>query len=250
MIHCLLIFASLSILIIVPLESLLFLVFKPSQFDASKIFKIPALVLELFRLFSFLVMIGLFNVMITEIGKFSIGRLRPHFLTLCKPNLDNGTCRDDLGYEKYVVISNDKCTRKDDFHNYEKHLNDGRKSFLSGHSSFSFYVAVFLVCYLHCRLTHLHISASTTNWTPYWWLLKGIQIFKPYMQFGLLALATYVGMSRISDYMHHPGDVVTGALLGTISGNSFIFFREINGSLKENNSKFELPLPSIYKNFV
>ena len=243
MIHCLLIFASLSILIIVPLESLLFVVFKPSQFDASKIFKIPALVLELFRLFSFLVMIGLFNVMITEIGKFSIGRLRPHFLTLCKPNLDNGTCRDDLGYEKYIVISNGKCTRKDDFHNYEKHLNDGRKSFLSGHSSFSFYVAVFLVCYLHCRLTHLHISASTTNWTPYWWLLKGIQIFKPYMQFGLLALATYVGMSRISDYMHHPGDVVTGALLGTISGNSFIFFREINGSLKKNNSKFELPLP-------
>jgi len=223
MIHCLLIFASLSILIIVPLESLLFVVFKPSQFDASKIFKIPALVLELFRLFSFLVMIGLFNVMITEIGKFSIGRLRPHFLTLCKPNLDNGTCRDDLGYEKYVVISNDKCTRKDDFHNYEKHLNDGRKSFLSGHSSFSFYVAVFLVCYLHCRLTHLHISASTTNWWPYW-LLKGIQIFKPYMQFGLLALATYVGMSRISDYMHHPGDVVTGALLGTISGIFNVYF--------------------------
>ena len=68
------------------------------------------------------------------------------------------------------------------------------------------------------------------------------------MQFGLLALATYVGMSRISDYMHHPGDVVTGALLGTISGNSFIFFREINGSLKKiiRNLNFR----SIYKNFL
>ena len=100
---------------------------------------------------------------------------------------------------------------------YEKHIMDGRKSFLSGHSSFSFYVAVFLVLYLHCKLTHLQIPA--TNWWPHW-LLKGIQIFKPYMQFGLLALATYVGMSRVSDYMHHPGDVVTGALVGTISGES------------------------------
>ena len=221
MMHCILIFVSLTILILIPLESLLFVVFKPAQFDAGKIFKIPALVLELFRLFSFLVMIGLFNVMITEIGKFTIGRLRPHFLTLCNLDLNDTLCKDNHGYEKFVTIKNDQCNNIKNWSNepeiYEKHLKDGRKSFLSGHSSFSFYVAVFLVLYLHCRLTHLQIPA--TNWWPHW-LLKGIQIFKPYMQFGLLALATYVGMSRVSDYMHHPGDVVTGALVGTISGES------------------------------
>ena len=103
MIHCFLIFFSLTLLIIVPLESLLFVVFKPTQFDAGKIFKIPVLVLELFRLFGFIVMIGIFNLIITEIGKFSIGRLRPHFLTLCNLKLTDELCKENgakNGYQK------------------------------------------------------------------------------------------------------------------------------------------------------
>ena len=217
--HCFLIFFCLAIVIIIPLESLLFAVFKPTEFDAGKIFKIPTLVLELFRLFGFFVMIGIFNDLFTEMGKFTIGRLRPHFLTLCNLDLKEIECKDDQGFQKFVIISNDSCSMSNNKNwapeVYEKYLIDGRKSFLSGHTSYSFYVAVFLVLYLHCKLTHFQIPA-TNRWTH--WLLKGIQIFKPYMQFGLLALATFVGMSRISDYMHHPGDVITGALVGTIFG--------------------------------
>ena len=41
---------------------------------------------------------------------------------------------------------------------------------------------------------------------------KGIRIVRPFVQFGLLALAGYVGLTRISDFKHHPGDVLTGEI--------------------------------------
>ena len=40
----------------------------------------------------------------------------------------------------------------------EHFLDEGRKSFMSGHSSFSFYCATFLVIYLHVRLSKDHLS--------------------------------------------------------------------------------------------
>ena len=45
---------------------------------------------------------------------------------------------------------------------------------------------------------------------------KGIRIVRPFVQFGLLALAGYVGLTRISDFKHHPGDVLTGKFTITI----------------------------------
>ena len=47
-------------------------------------------------------------------------------------------------------------------------------------------------------------------------MLKGVKILRPFLQFGFIALATYVAMTRVSDYKHHPGDVATGAFVGTI----------------------------------
>ena len=43
-------------------------------------------------------------------------------------------------------------------------------------------------------------------------LYRGLRISRPYLQLGLLALATYVGLSRISDYKHHPVDVLAGTV--------------------------------------
>lgn len=37
------------------------------------------------------------------------------------------------------------------------------------------------------------------------------------MQFLLVMLAVYTGLSRISDYRHHPSDVVTGFLQGALT---------------------------------
>ncbi len=52
-------------------------------------------------------------------------------------------------------------------------------------------------------------------------LFRGLKILRPFLQFGIFTLAFYICLTRISDYKHHPMDVVSGALVG-------IFFAAIN----------------------
>ena len=47
-------------------------------------------------------------------------------------------------------------------------------------------------------------------------LFRALKTTKPFLQFGFIALAFYIALTRISDYKHHPTDVITGILLGTI----------------------------------
>lgn len=42
------------------------------------------------------------TLIVTECGKISIGRLRPHFLDVCKPNFTLINCTDVGGYPVYV----------------------------------------------------------------------------------------------------------------------------------------------------
>ena len=87
----------------------------------------------------------------------------------------------------------------------EKKFRDSMKSFMSGHSGFSFYCCVFTILYLQNRLNYilgLRNKENTSHWPMY--ILKGLQIFRPFIQGGLLSLASYIAMTRISDYMHHP----------------------------------------------
>ena len=44
----------------------------------------------------------------TDIVKYSVGRLRPHFITVCKPDWGNFNCTDASGYMRYVT--EDVCT--------------------------------------------------------------------------------------------------------------------------------------------
>lgn len=68
----------------------------------------------------------------TDVGKYTIGRLRPHFLQICKPNI---VC--DLNNIAY--IEDFKCTG-----DKEEKFTDSRLSFPSGHSSLSFYCMIYL----------------------------------------------------------------------------------------------------------
>uniref|UniRef100_A0A3B3X8S5 Phosphatidic acid phosphatase type 2/haloperoxidase domain-containing protein n=1 Tax=Poecilia mexicana TaxID=48701 RepID=A0A3B3X8S5_9TELE len=72
----------------------------------------------------------------TDIAKVSVGRMRPHFLDVCKPDFSAINC--SLGY-----ITNYTCTGD------ESEVQEARKSFFSGHASFSLfsmlYLAVFYV---------------------------------------------------------------------------------------------------------
>ncbi|KAK2901941.1 phospholipid phosphatase 1-like [Channa argus] len=122
---------------------------------------------------------------LTDIAKYSIGRLRPHFLAVCKPDWDRINCKSG-GY-----IVNFNCTG-------DKFLVDeARLSFYSGHSSFSMYCMLFLALYIQARLI--------SEWT---------RLLRPTIQFFLVATAVYVGLSRVSDYKHHWSDVLTGLLQG------------------------------------
>ena len=76
----------------------------------------------------------------TEMAKYKIGRLRPFFLTACNIQLTDQLCKDEHGYNKFVTDYN--CSNPD-----LAEVREARKSFLSGHSSFSFYSATFLIIY-------------------------------------------------------------------------------------------------------
>lgn len=78
----------------------------------------------------------------TDIGKYTIGRLRPHFLDICKPNVD---CANEDNKIRYI----EDFTCQGDM---QKKFTDTRLSFPSGHSSLSFYCMIYLAVSLHVNL--------------------------------------------------------------------------------------------------
>ncbi|XP_055930725.1 putative phosphatidate phosphatase [Argiope bruennichi] len=132
----------------------------------------------------------------TDIAKYSIGRLRPHFLEVCKPNV-NCTLRDAHEYiTDFVCMGNDLNA-----------IQESRLSFPSGHSSFSAYTMVFTVIYLQACMN-----------------CKVNRLLKPFIQFILLMMTWYTALSRIADYKHHWSDVMIGFLQGALVAVIVTFF--------------------------
>lgn len=127
--------------------------------------------------------------LLTDIGKYLVGRLRPHFYEICQPNVD---CLGDQNRWKY--IENYECLGPD-----KKKIHDSRLSFPSGHSSFAVYTMVYTVMYLQARMT---------------W--RGSYLLRHLIQFICLAMAWFTALSRISDYKHHWSDVLAGSILGAV----------------------------------
>lgn len=46
---------------------------------------------------------------------------------------------------------------------------------------------------------------------------RGARLLRPLVQFLLVMIAVYTGLTRISDYRHHPSDVVTGFIQGALT---------------------------------
>ncbi|XP_026669399.1 putative phosphatidate phosphatase isoform X2 [Ceratina calcarata] len=129
-------------------------------------------------------------VLITDIAKYTIGRLRPHFMTLCVPNVNCSLIENQHRY-----IENYSCTENIS----ARLLKEIRLSFPSGHSSFSAYTMIYLAMYLQLRMT---------------W--KGSRLLKHFLQLMCLSMAWFTALSRVSDYKHHWSDVLAGSTLGTI----------------------------------
>ena len=176
----------------------------------------PWILVELYRHFGFFTLGALTTLLFTEMAKYSIGRLRPHFLTICKPNYNKtGLCRDEWGYQKFVVENEEEICMGLEANGGTttvKMLHEARLSFLSGHSSFSFFCATFLIVYLQARLTNFPQVDNMCIRTFY----RIIKVLRPFIQFSMVTLAFWISLTRISNYFHHPYDVVTGALVGIV----------------------------------
>ncbi|XP_071401632.1 phospholipid phosphatase 3-like [Centroberyx affinis] len=126
---------------------------------------------------------------LTNMAKLSVGRLRPHFLSVC------GVTYASLNCTPGTYVATVTCRQPD--HRLEE---EARKSFFSGHASFAMYTMLYLAFYLQARLT---------------W--RGARLLRPALQFFLVLLAVYTGLTRISDYRHHPSDVLTGYIQGALT---------------------------------
>uniref|UniRef100_A0A8C7LEH3 Phospholipid phosphatase 2b n=1 Tax=Oncorhynchus mykiss TaxID=8022 RepID=A0A8C7LEH3_ONCMY len=118
---------------------------------------------------------------LTDLAKFTIGRLRPNFMAVCNPKVCKG----------YMLDIN--CTGN------SHDVTESRLSFYSGHSSFGMYCMLFLALYVQARLR-----------------AKWARLLRPTIQFFLVAFAVYVGYTRVSDYKHHWSDVLVGFLQGAL----------------------------------
>ncbi|XP_027209873.1 phospholipid phosphatase 1 isoform X2 [Penaeus vannamei] len=123
----------------------------------------------------------------TDIAKYSVGRLRPHFIAICKPDWSKINCS-----EPYVDPI--PCT-SDDAHR----MKEARLSFPSGHASFSAFTMIYFAIYLQARFK-----------------FKSPKLVRPFLQFVCLMMTFYTTISRISDYKHHWSDVLFGFLEGAV----------------------------------
>ncbi|KAL3868278.1 hypothetical protein ACJMK2_041105 [Sinanodonta woodiana] len=132
----------------------------------------------------------------TEVLKNAVGRLRPNFFDLCRPDFSRIDCSQ--GY-----ITNYTCTN--DEHSAST-LRNSRQSFPSGHAVFSVFTSMYLVLYIQKRL---HISYS--------------HFLKPTIQAALVLLSVLCSVSRITDHMHHSSDVIAGIGIGFVVACSVFY---------------------------
>ncbi|XP_012722467.2 phospholipid phosphatase 3 [Fundulus heteroclitus] len=133
---------------------------------------------------------------LTNMAKLSVGRLRPHFLSAC------GVTYASLNCTPGTYVATVTCPNAD-----PQLEEEARKSFFSGHASFAMYTLLYLAFYLQARLT---------------W--RGARLLRPLLQFFLVLLAVYTGLTRISDYRHHPSDVLTGYIQGALTAYWVAFY--------------------------
>lgn len=151
--------------------------------------------------------------LLTDVAKYTVGRLRPHFLDVCKPDVSTYNCSQ--GY-----ITKFTCTGTN-----KELIEDARLSFLSGHSSFAMYSMLYLAIYVHVAFPRRMCS-----------LMKGV------IEVASIIFGFYTCLTRISDYKHHWSDVLAGGVLGVII--CLIVMGSYTDLLKkpENSQNFELPL--------
>ncbi|KAK4015742.1 hypothetical protein OUZ56_030716 [Daphnia magna] len=165
-----------------------------STINLSSSVRIPSVIAEIIHLVAIFLFGAACSQLVTDFGKYTIGRLRPHFIAVCQPENLAELCSSNA---PHTYITNYKCTGSD-----EDLVRESRLSFPSGHASFSAYTMLFLALYLQRRM----------NWS-------GSKLLRPTIQISALLLSWYTGLTRVSDYKHHWSDVLSGFLIGSIAAS-------------------------------
>ena len=173
--------------------------------------------------------------LLTSVGKLTIGRLRPHFISVCGPDMEftEASCGSQ---ENPRYITHFTCTGQDQDKIQDarsvfsspsiliKHYIFSRLSFPSGHSSAAFYSAVFTILYLGIRTSSRCFSLVLMNQVTKRSGVTSQFISCLTCQICLLTYAWYCALTRVSDYKHHPSDVLAGGLLGLTMAAFFASF--------------------------
>ncbi|VDM48163.1 unnamed protein product [Toxocara canis] len=150
------------------------------------------IVVRVLTYFAYCIFGLLLNLAFTQTTKWSVGRLRPHFLDVCKPNVTLTPCR-----YPYAYITDYVCQGAP-----EKLVDEARRSFFSGHAAQSMGTAIFCVIYMQARLPRRTYGLTIV----------------PVFQSLHIGIALLIGLSRLSDNMHHWSDVFVGFLVGCATG--------------------------------
>jgi len=189
----------------------------------NKVYDIPEWVGNLYIVIGVFIFANCVNSFLTNVGKVTVGRLRPHFIPSCfGKNSYKEFCHDPNEWiVNYSCYGDPSTIIKEKDGSY-----DIRQSFPSGHASTAFCGLIFLALYIHKV-----------------WNYRNIGLFPYLMQTLCFALAAYIGITRVTDNRHHPTDVLSGAILGTVV--AIIAFRYMVNSFK-NAVHVELGSESVH----
>jgi len=135
----LMIWISLVLVTILPIEFLrnLMISTRPNLPRLWGIVPLPWILVDIYRTLGHCVLGGIATLLITEIAKITIGRLRPHFLTLCQPHLSH--CQVNNTYtwvsDESIICSSLAMDEGPERDVLIARMNEARLSFLSGHTS-------------------------------------------------------------------------------------------------------------------
>lgn len=170
---------------------------------------------EFYRLFGYFFVGAIFNQFLTDIGKYTFGRPRPHFLDVCLPSVQ---CTND-NLHQYISPSEYNCTRTShpDIkpEKFQHALINMRLSLPSGHSSFAWYFALYLVVYIELRLRY-----------------TSVRLLRHFVQLGALAFAMWVSATRIIDFKHRYSDISAGGIVGIVVALFTLFALEASRGRK------------------
>ena len=127
--------------------------------------------------------------------KWLIGGLRPHFLSVCKPNINVTNYGSGQGFDG-LLFDRSICTGN------EREINDALESMPSGHSTAAFAGLLYCSLYLNAKLKIF------ANYRPQYWKL--VLFYAP------LLGATLIASSLTIDHYHHWYDILAGAVIGTM----------------------------------